>query len=161
MTLTITDADGRQSTSTQQVIVSGPPHAAFTATEQGITAAFTFKDESTPGVDGPAIVGWAWNFGDSRLRVPGHLNRTGPLAHLQRPRHLHGHAHRHRRRRLASLTTLQVTAPAARSVASTPPSSSASSSGRLPAGWITAYKQNGRPASVKNRWDPSCPARVT
>jgi PKD repeat protein len=64
VTLTITDADGRQSTSTQQIVVSGPPHAAFTATEQGITAAFTFKDESTPGVDGPAIVGWAWNFGD-------------------------------------------------------------------------------------------------
>lgn len=64
VTLTITDADGRQSTSTQQIIVSGPPHAAFTATEQGITATFSFTDESTPGVDGPAIVGWAWNFGD-------------------------------------------------------------------------------------------------
>ncbi len=64
VTLTITDADGRQSTSTQRIIVSGPPHAAFIATEQGITATFTFKDESIPGVDGPAIVGWAWNFGD-------------------------------------------------------------------------------------------------
>jgi PKD repeat protein len=64
VTLRITDADGRQSTSTQQITVSGPPRAAFTATQQGITAAFAFTDESTPGVDGPAIVGWAWNFGD-------------------------------------------------------------------------------------------------
>jgi PKD repeat protein len=64
VTLTIADADGRQSTSTQQIIVSGPPHAAFTATEQGITATFAFNDESTPGVDGPTIVGWGWNFGD-------------------------------------------------------------------------------------------------
>jgi PKD repeat protein len=64
VTLTITDADGRQSTSTQRIIASEPPHAAFTAIEQGITATFSFKDESTPGVDGPAIVGWAWNFGD-------------------------------------------------------------------------------------------------
>jgi PKD repeat protein len=64
VTLTVTDADGRQSTSTRQVTVSGPPHAAFTATEQGITATFAFKDESTPGVDGPAIVDWSWSFGD-------------------------------------------------------------------------------------------------
>jgi PKD repeat protein len=64
VTLTITDADGRQSTSTQQIIVSGPPHAAFTATEQGVTAVFVFKDETAPGADGPVIVGWAWNFGD-------------------------------------------------------------------------------------------------
>ncbi len=64
VTLTVTDADGRQSTSTQQVTVSGPPNAAFTATEQGATATFSFKDESTSGVEGPAIVGWAWNFGD-------------------------------------------------------------------------------------------------
>jgi len=64
VTLTITDADGRQSASTQQVTVSGPPNAAFTATEQGITAIFAFNDESTPGVDGPVIVAWSWNFGD-------------------------------------------------------------------------------------------------
>jgi PKD repeat protein len=69
VTLTVTDADGRQSTSTQQVMVSGPPHAAFTATQQGITATFAFKDESTPGVDGPAIVDWSWNFGDSSSGV--------------------------------------------------------------------------------------------
>jgi PKD repeat protein len=64
VTLTITDANGRQSTSSQQVAVSGAPHAAFTATEEGITGTFAFKDESTPGTDGPAIVGWTWNFGD-------------------------------------------------------------------------------------------------
>ncbi|HEY5343142.1 MAG TPA: PKD domain-containing protein [Solirubrobacteraceae bacterium] len=75
VTLTITDADGRQSTSTQQIIVSGPPHAAFTATEQGITATFTFKDESTAGVDGPAIVGWAWNFGDPSSDASVEFNR--------------------------------------------------------------------------------------
>ena len=64
VTLTITDANGRQSTSSQQVTVSGAPHAAFTATEEGITSTFAFKDESTPGTDGPAIVGWNWTFGD-------------------------------------------------------------------------------------------------
>jgi len=64
VTLTITDADGRQSTNAQQIVVSGPPRAAFSAVEQGATATFAFRDESTRGVDGPAIVGWSWNFGD-------------------------------------------------------------------------------------------------
>lgn len=64
VTLTITDADGRQSTSTQQITVSGPPNAAFTATQQGSTATFAFTDTSTSGVDGPPIVSWSWEFGD-------------------------------------------------------------------------------------------------
>jgi PKD repeat protein len=64
ITLTVTDANGLSSTTTQPVTAPGPPTAAFTATEQGITAIFAFKDESTPGVDGPAIVDWSWNFGD-------------------------------------------------------------------------------------------------
>jgi PKD repeat protein len=64
VTLTVTDANGLSSTTTQPVTAPGPPTAAFTATEQGITATFAFKDESTPGVDGPAIVDWSWSFGD-------------------------------------------------------------------------------------------------
>ncbi len=64
VTLTVTDADGLIATSTQQIVVSGPPHAAFAATAQGMTETFAFTDESTPGLDGPAIVSWSWNFGD-------------------------------------------------------------------------------------------------
>jgi PKD repeat protein len=64
VSLTVVDKNGLSSTSTQAVIAPGPPHAAFTATEQGTGATFSFTDDSTPGIGGAPIVAWYWNFGD-------------------------------------------------------------------------------------------------
>jgi PKD repeat protein len=64
VTLTVTDENGRESTTTAQIVVSGPPNAAFTATQAATSATFAFMDTSTAGVDGPPIVSWSWDFGD-------------------------------------------------------------------------------------------------
>jgi PKD repeat protein len=64
VTLIIRDKNGLTATSTQDVAAPGPPHAAFTAVEQGTTATFNFVDGSTSGIGGAPIVAQGWNFGD-------------------------------------------------------------------------------------------------
>ena len=80
VTLTVTDVNGRASTTTAQLAAPGPPGAAFAATEQGSTATFSFNDESTPGFGGAAIVSWQWDFGDP-ASGPGDTSATENPSH--------------------------------------------------------------------------------
>lgn len=64
VSLTVLDENGLSSTSTQSVTAPGPPHAAFTPIEGGVSAAYYFADGSTTGIGGAPIVAWAWDFGD-------------------------------------------------------------------------------------------------
>lgn len=67
VTLTVTDANGRQSSKTFNPIrVFSNPVAAFTSDTVGcIGQALSFKSTSTPG--DTSIVKWTWDFGDGQL----------------------------------------------------------------------------------------------
>ncbi len=89
VTLTVIDANRSRSTSSAEVTAPGPPHAAFTAAEQGSSATFLFLDGSTRGVGAAPIVAWRWSFGDpgsgaqetSTLQNPSHaFTATGNYA---------------------------------------------------------------------------------
>jgi PKD repeat protein len=64
VSLTVADANGLSSTGAQVITAPGPPNASFTATEQGLSATFSFQDDSTLGFGAAPIVGWRWEFGD-------------------------------------------------------------------------------------------------
>jgi PKD repeat protein len=80
VSLTVTDSNGLSSTGGQMITAPGPPNASFTATEQGLSAAYTFADDSTSGLGAAPIVAWHWDFGD-----PG--SGTQDIATAQDPSH--------------------------------------------------------------------------
>jgi PKD repeat protein len=77
--LTVTDANGLTSTTTQAVVAPGPPAAAFTAVRVATSLTYGFRDASRPGLGGAPVAGWLWNFGD----VPSGSNTS----RSQNPRH--------------------------------------------------------------------------
>ncbi len=64
VTLTVTDANGLSSTTTQPVTAPGPPTAAFTSARNDSTDTFSFSDQSQPGIGAVPITSWNWQFGD-------------------------------------------------------------------------------------------------
>ncbi len=64
VTLTVTDANGLSSTTTQPVTAPGPPTAAFASARNGSTSTFSFTDQSAPGIGAVPITSWSWQFGD-------------------------------------------------------------------------------------------------
>jgi PKD repeat protein len=151
VSLTVTDANGLSSTTTQQVTAPGPPTAAFIAASTGAPLTYSFADRSRPGIGGAGIVAWLWNFGDpasgsadeSALNDPQHtFTAPGSYPVCLTVRDSSG--------RVAG-TCAQVLVSAVRaqsekrSVSNATESSAASRSGRLRTGEITAYRQNGRP----------------
>ncbi|TQV89046.1 S8 family serine peptidase [Aliikangiella coralliicola] len=65
VTLTVTDNEGAQDSTTQNVTVSDssnqPPQAAFTYSANNLDISFTDQSSDADG----NIVGWSWDFGDS------------------------------------------------------------------------------------------------
>lgn len=64
VTLTVTDANGLRSATTQTVVAPGPPTAGFTASPAAVPLTDTFADQSQPGLGGAPVQAWSWNFGD-------------------------------------------------------------------------------------------------
>jgi hypothetical protein len=159
-------------------VVPGPPRASFTARAGLLSDVASFTDTSAPGPGEEPIVAVDWNFGDPASGAADRSTAPSPTHAFSRPGSylvtltvVDAYGLRASVSQAVTVTGLPAAAlrgspdqpaqRAKRTCRRTAESSAASLSGRRRTGRITAYRQHGRPDSVKKRCRPSCPGRVT